>query len=74
MFLTGTMAKAIFFFAFGVAWLLFGAFMVAKPQSALHSTQWPWTRLPAWGMKALGVVILAGAALWFYPFIARLRR
>jgi len=62
------------FLVFGLAWLGFGTFMVAKPQSALRNTQWPWTCLPSWGMRLLGVGILAGAAWWFYLFASRLPR
>lgn len=68
------MADVIFFLVFGLAWLAFGIFMVARPQSALHDTQWPWTRLPPWGMRAMGVVVLAGAAWWFYLFVTRLHQ
>jgi hypothetical protein len=68
------MAELIAFLIFGLAWLGFGTFMVAKPQSALRNTQWPWTRLPRWGMRVLGIAVLAGAAWWFYLFVIRLRR
>ena len=68
------MADAIVFLIFGLAWLGFGAFMVAKPQAALRNTQWPWTQLPRWGMRLFGTLVLAGAAWWFYLFAERLHR
>lgn len=48
--------------------------MLAKPQSALRNTQWPYTHLPNWGMRLLGVGVLAGAAWFFYLFASRLHR
>jgi hypothetical protein len=60
------MLDAIFLLAFGVAWLGFGLFMVARPELALRNTQWPWTRLPQWGMRLAGVVVLAGAGWMLY--------
>jgi hypothetical protein len=68
------MADAIGFLIFGLAWLGFGAFVVAKPQAVLRNTQWPWTPLPRWGTRLLGTVVLAGAAWWFYLFAERLHR
>ena len=66
------MIEAVLFFIFGVAWLGFGGLMAIRPQSALRNTQWPWTRLPQWGMRLLGIAVLAGAAWWFYLFATRL--
>ena len=61
------MADASGFLIFGLAWLGFGAFMVAKPHAVLRSTQWRWTQLPRRGTRLLGTIVLAGAAWWFYP-------
>jgi len=68
------MADAIGFLIFGLAWLGFGAFMVAKPQAVLRNTQWPWTQLSRWGTRLLGTLVLAGAAWWLHLFVERLHR
>jgi len=68
------MVELVAFFIFGLAWLGFGTFMLARPGSALRNTQWPWTRLPKWGMRTLGMAVLGGAVWWFYLFATRLRR
>lgn len=60
------MATKIVLLVFGLFWLASGIFMVAKPESALRNTQPPWTYLPLWGTRVLGVVVLLGAAWLFY--------
>jgi hypothetical protein len=65
--------EAVLLLIFGIAWLGFGLFMVARPDSALRNTQFPWTRLPRWGMRLLGVFVLGGAVWLFYLFGIRIR-
>ncbi len=74
MFVRRPMGDAILLFVFAVAWLGSGLFMVARPESAFHRTQYPWTRLPRWGMRLLGVLVLCGAAWLFYLSAIRLHR
>jgi hypothetical protein len=57
---------AIILVVFGLAWLGFGLFMLLRPDMALHNTQWPWTRLPRWGMRLVGLVVLFGAGWMLY--------
>ena len=60
------MLSAIFLLAIGLAWLGSGLFMLARPESALRKTQWPWTRLPKWGMRLAGVIVVAGGGWILY--------
>lgn len=68
------MLEPALLFIFGLAWLCFGVFMVARPESALRNTQPPWTWLSRWGMRLLGVFVLGGAAWLFYLCAMRIHR
>jgi uncharacterized protein YjeT (DUF2065 family) len=64
--LRSRMLSAIFLLAIGLAWLGSGLFLLARPESALRKTQWPWTRLPKWGMRLAGVIVVAGGGWILY--------
>ena len=68
------MLSAIFLLAIGLAWLGSGLFMLARPESALRKTQWPWTRLPKWGMRLAGVIVVAGGGWTLYFGITKIHQ
>jgi len=44
-------------------WLVCVAYIAVKPDSFLRHTQFPWTKLPVWGARVLGIAILIGGGL-----------
>jgi hypothetical protein len=40
---------------FAIFWLIGGLYVVVKPRGFLERTQAPWTKLPVWAARLLGI-------------------
>jgi len=50
-------------------WLGSGVYVVTKPGLFLKNTQFPWTKLPVWGARLLGVVFLLGGLVMLQVYV-----
>jgi hypothetical protein len=60
------------FLACAAAYLWWGVALLRRPESFLRRAVEPWSRIPVWVVKALGVVLLAGACGFSYGFAAKI--
>jgi hypothetical protein len=60
------------FLACAAAYFWWGIALLRRPESFLRRAVEPWNRVPAWGVKALGAVLIVGACGFSYGFAAKI--
>lgn len=63
----------LFFLVCAISYVWWGLALRRNPQSFLNRTREPWSRMPAWAVKVIGLLLLLGAAGFLYGFSARIR-
>jgi len=58
-----------FLLVIALLWLASGTYMTVKPYRFIANTQFPWTKLPAWGARMLGIAIFVGGILILRAYI-----
>ena len=56
------------------AYIWWGIWLVRSPDSFLKRATAPLSRLPVWGVRAFGAVLLVGAIGFLYGFVIRVLR
>jgi hypothetical protein len=64
----------LLFLVCAAACLWWGIWLVRTPDSFLKRATGPLSRLPVWGVRAFGSVLLVGAIGFLYGFVTRLLR
>lgn len=64
----------LLFLVCAAAYLWWGIWLVRTPDSFLKRATGPLSRLPVWGVRAFGSVLLVGAIGFLYGFVTRLLR
>ncbi len=52
-------------------WIVSGAYITVKLRAFLRNTQFPWTSLPYWAARLLGIVLLIGAVVMLRIYFVR---
>jgi hypothetical protein len=50
-------------------WLASGMYITVRPDRFIRDTQFPWTKLPTWGARMLGIAIFIGGTLILSAYI-----
>jgi hypothetical protein len=50
-------------------WLASGVYVTLNPNRFIHNTQFPWTKLPLWGARILGIALIAGGVVMIRAYI-----
>jgi hypothetical protein len=61
----------LFLLAIALLWLGSGLYIAVRPRAFIQKTQFPWTKLPVWGARLLGIAILIGGLLILRAYILR---
>src|SRR5262249_9363995 len=63
----------LFFLICAVAYCWWGIWLVRRPESFLKRATAPWRRIPVWGIRVFGVLLLVGATAFLYGFASRVK-
>jgi hypothetical protein len=71
--LLAPVVSPLFFLICAAAYCWWGIWLVRRPESFLKRVTVPWSRLPVWGVRVFGVLLLVGATAFLYGFALRVK-